>query len=98
MSDDAIAKAAIAEGMEDDLVKAASRDLAILAIKKVHHYLEYGTPQFQMAIIRTFISSMVRETMKVAGDDENAELKKAFEQLRKDMLEGVPGSEDYVDP
>lgn len=87
--------AAVAQvAASDPEIQAAVRALAVMAVRKTHHYLKNGSPQVQMQILRSFIPALIREMGKTGDTDEHSELKREFEALRREMLHGVAGGDE----
>lgn len=80
--------------MSDPAMQKAVRQLAIMAIRKTHHYLQNGSPQVQMQILRSFIPALIREMSKGDEGDGHDQLRAEFESLRREMMEGM----DEADP
>lgn len=94
MSDnDELAQAVAQAAMSDPEMQAAVRKLAVMAIRKTHHYLQNGSPQVQMQILRSFIPALIREMAKGDESDGHDELRSEFETLKREMMRGVDGGE-----
>lgn len=91
---DDLSQAVAQVAASDPEIQAAVRALAVMAIRKTHHYLKNGSPQIQMQILRSFIPALIREMGKTGDTDEHSELKKEFEALRREMLHGVAGGDE----
>ena len=77
--------------MTDPDMQRAVRNLAIMAIRKTHHFLQNGSPQVQMQILRSFIPALIREMARGDESDGHDELRAEFESLRKEMMKGTGG-------
>jgi hypothetical protein len=75
--------------MSDPAMQKAVRNLAIMAIRKTHHFLQNGSPQVQMQILRSFIPALIREMSKGDESDGHDQLRAEFESLRREMMEGM---------
>lgn len=93
---DDLAEAVAAVAATDPQIQAAVRQLAIMAVRKTHHYLRNGSPQVQLQILRSFIPALIREMGKTGDNDEYAQLKAEMESLRREMFAEM-GGEDAED-
>lgn len=90
---DDISSAVAQVAASDPEIQAAVRSLAVLAVRKTHHFLVNGSPQVQMQILRSFIPALIREMNRGEEGDGHDDLRQEFESLRQEMLKGVEGAD-----
>lgn len=93
MPDDDLTDAIATVAAADPEISAMVRGIAMDALKKLKYYLANGSPQIQMQILRSFIPALIREMNRGEDDDGMNEIRKEFEDMRREMLSGVPGAE-----
>lgn len=80
----------------DERVANAARQLTAVAISRLNHVLQYGTPQAQQQLLRAFVPALLRQAESKGQNEEIAQLRAEMQALREDMqgYETPPEDED----